>query len=209
MTKAVLILGGGLLKDGQLTPWTKARYDYAILNTKPDYFLTLSGGTTHKPPPLDEYGFPIFEAMAGGQYLRQAGIPHEKILMEWTSYDTIGNALFAKLHHIDPRGLSNLLVVTSKFHMPRTKYIFEWILGLDNQRDKYTVQYAETENIGLSHEVLTARVDKEQKSIEVLKDLSAKYTTMESVHQWIFTGHKAYSVRDNLLREKTPAIGSY
>ncbi|MEO1521145.1 MAG: hypothetical protein AAFU78_10250 [Cyanobacteria bacterium J06633_2] len=72
---AVLIPGGGLLPSGDLVPWVKARLDRAIaLRLRPAYFIPLSAGTTHKPPPLDENKFPILESVAAAQYIVSQGI---------------------------------------------------------------------------------------------------------------------------------------
>jgi uncharacterized SAM-binding protein YcdF (DUF218 family) len=34
------------------------------------------------------------------------------------------------LLHVDPARLDALLVVTSEFHMPRSRAIFEWVFGM-------------------------------------------------------------------------------
>jgi len=46
------------------------------------------------------------------------------------SFDTIGNGYYALTSHIYPRGWRSVTVVTSAFHMPRSKAIFQWILSL-------------------------------------------------------------------------------
>ena len=58
-----------------------------------------------------------------------AAFRSSRILAETCSYDTIGNAFFARTVHTDPRGLRRLLIVNSKFHMPRTEAIFRWVFG--------------------------------------------------------------------------------
>ena len=61
----IIIPGGGL--DGSRAPaaWVRARLDAALAHDEAaDYYLVLSRGTTHKPPPLDEDGFPVDEAAA-------------------------------------------------------------------------------------------------------------------------------------------------
>ena len=68
--------------------------------------------------------------MAEASYLLHRGVPRHRILMERASYDTIGNAYFSLAIHVLPRNFRELLVITSAFHMPRTRAIFEWIYGL-------------------------------------------------------------------------------
>ena len=63
-------------------------------------------------------------------YLINNGLNPEKVLTEICSYDTIGNAYFSRLLFAEPFNLSSLLVLTSEFHMPRTRAIFEWIYSL-------------------------------------------------------------------------------
>ena len=122
---AVLIPGGGLLPSGEVVPWVQARLERAIaLTPPPTYFLPLSAGTTHKAPPLDAEGFPIWESVAAGRYLMARGIASYRILPETISLDTIGNAYFARIQHLEPLQLRRLHVITSEFHLPRTIAIF-------------------------------------------------------------------------------------
>ena len=60
---AIIIAGGGLEPSGAPLPWVLGRLDAAInRSSEADFFLALSRGTTHEPPPLDANGFPIDEA---------------------------------------------------------------------------------------------------------------------------------------------------
>ncbi|RZM75424.1 hypothetical protein DYY88_21055 [Leptolyngbya iicbica LK] len=100
---AVLIPGGGLSALGEVTPWVQARLERAIaLQPAPRWFMPLSAGTTHKPPPLDAHGFPILESVAAAHYLHQRGIEGDRIVPETVSLDTIGNAYFARVQHVEP-----------------------------------------------------------------------------------------------------------
>ena len=128
--EATLIPGGGLTATGEVPSWVAARLDRAIAMYQGEYLIPLSAGTTHKPPPLDEQGFPVLEAIAAARYLAEQGIPPARILPEICSLDTIGNAYFARVIHTDPLGLSTLRVITSAFHMPRTQAIFEWVFHI-------------------------------------------------------------------------------
>ncbi|CAF3870183.1 unnamed protein product [Rotaria magnacalcarata] len=53
-------------------------------------------GTTHHPPVLNKNSFPIDEATVSAAYLIERNIPSNKILIENWSFDTIGNAHFAR-----------------------------------------------------------------------------------------------------------------
>ncbi len=202
---AVLIPGGGLTSSGGLMPFVRARLDSALAHSA-DLYIPLSAGTPHLPPPLDARGYPIFEAIPAAQYLHERGIPKSRILAETCSYDTIGNAFFARTVHTDPCSLRRLLVVTSEFHMPRTEAIFRWVFGAAPDCG-YDLAFETTKDIGLSHEALEARAEKERASLAVVRDLASSIVTLSAIHQWIFTEHGAYAwfLHDAVYR---PASGS-
>jgi uncharacterized SAM-binding protein YcdF (DUF218 family) len=202
---AVLIPGGGLTTSGELTPFVRARLDRALAHSA-DFYIPLSGGTTHLPPPLDPRGYPIFEAIPAAQYLHGRGIPRTRILVETSSYDTIGNAFFTRTIHTDPRGLSRLLIVNSRFHMARTEAIFRWVFGAAPGRG-YDLSFESTDEIGISPEALEARAGRERASLEVVRGLASRITTLSGIHQWLFTEHGAYAwfLHDAAYR---PAAGS-
>eukprot|EP00392_Amoebophrya_sp_AT5.2_P017486 g17848.t1 len=85
-----------------------------------------------------EKGKTLAEGGAAARYLIQRhDIPAELILEENASLDTIGNAYFLRVIHLEaltksltPRGRVRVVLFTSEFHMPRTKAIFEHVLGL-------------------------------------------------------------------------------
>ena len=128
---SVIVPGGGLDAVGQPAPWVVARLDAALRHDAHTKFYTvLSRGTTHKPPPRDDARFPIDESAASARYLIKRGVDPSRVLQESWSVDTIGNGAFTRLMHADPRQWKRLHVVTSDFHLPRVKAIFEWIFAL-------------------------------------------------------------------------------
>jgi hypothetical protein len=190
-----LIPGGGLLEDGSLPPWTIARLKYALsVKDECRWFILLSGGTVHKSPPLNENGFPFFESRELAKHLVNAGINANRILTEISSYDTIGNAHFARLLFTEPLQLKNLLIVTSEFHMPRTKAIFEWVFHLPPLPFKYQLDFESTPNEGLSSQALAARIQREEISLENLRDTIQKITNLDNFITWLYTEHTAYAI---------------
>ncbi|HEX3045227.1 MAG TPA: YdcF family protein, partial [Bacillota bacterium] len=147
---AILIPGGGITPEFQPTPWTVSRLDYALSVTRPKYFITLSAGTTHHPPFIDQSGFPAFESIINANYLIHKGVTPTDIMAEKYSYDTIGNAFFARFLFTEILSLARILVITSEFHMPRTKAIFEWLFNLPPQKAAYDLTFVETPNTGLN-----------------------------------------------------------
>ena len=74
MYDAIIIPGGGLTKDGRPHSFVQARLKKAW-NSRHEakYFITLSRGTTHLPPKLDQNGYEMDECKASAQYLYSLG----------------------------------------------------------------------------------------------------------------------------------------
>jgi len=79
----------------------------------------------------------ITEAQAGKNFLLEkcssdmdASELEKKILLETESSDTISNAIFA-LPILRGRGFRSVFLVTSNFHMPRSKYAFRAVFGAE------------------------------------------------------------------------------
>ena len=208
--EAVLIPGGGLGLGGELPPWVQARLDRAIaLTPTPHYFIPLSAGTTHKPPPLDAAGFPVLESVAAGRYLASQGMAGTQILPETISLDTIGNAYFARMQHTEPLALRRLHVITSAFHLPRTEAIFRWIFALSSPAIPYCLSFEAVPDVGMATDVLTGRRERERNSLMRVNELRARLTTLSEVHRWLYAEHAAYAIAQQPERLSSAALGSY
>jgi hypothetical protein len=190
----ILVPGGGVNDDGELPIWTKRRLDRAIAVNTGEYILTLSAGTVHKPPVLDKEGYPIFESVAAANYLVGKGIPARRVLTETCSYDTIGNAYFSRVTHVEPGHFKRLMVITSEFHMPRTKSIFEWVYSLDVPPDFFDICFESVTDEGIDKGILEARREKEKTSLASFVEIRNRTRTLQELHEWLFTGHGAYSI---------------
>lgn len=193
---AILIPGGGLKSSNELPLWIQHRFDLVLKLYTGETVIPLSGGTVHKPPPLDSTGRPVVESVVGAAYLIANGIDPRKIICETTSYDTIGNAFFSRVIHVDPAGFRRLLIVTSASHLPRTKAIFQWVYGLKSPvgHNDYTLHFKDSPDLGLEKESLEARIQKEQEGLVNILRLRERIRTFEELHRWLFTEHGAYSV---------------
>lgn len=203
---AILIPGGGLRNDGDLPPWVRNRLDKAVEIDSTRFFMTLSRGTSHKAPPSDEEGFPIDESLAGARYLIARGISKNRILFEATSFDTIGNAFFSRLIHIEPMRLVRLLIITSNFHLARTRAIFNWVYSLSD--GSFDLTFAEVPNVGIDADSLHARMEKERQGLQALERPMRQISTLEHMHQWLFFQHNAYKP-DGERTEIGDAIKTY
>lgn len=207
---AILIPGGGVRAGGKLPPWVRNRLDRVLERHRGEYLMALSAGTPHRPPPLDGDGFPIFESTAAARYLLEQGVSPDRILTETCSYDTIGNAYFAKTIHADPLGLKKLLIVTSAFHLPRVEAVFRWVFGLEGSLHSYQLDFEAVPDEGLPAEALAARQEKERRSLTQLQPTIEKINTVLVFHHWLFAEHKAYAAASPPNRNSSSAaINSY
>ena len=62
-------------------------------------------------------------------YAESLGLPRDAVLLEEESKDTIGNAYFVLRRHLEPNGWTSVRVVTSDFHVPRSTWVFQKVLG--------------------------------------------------------------------------------
>ncbi len=190
----ILIPGGGLLPNGSLPPWTLARVERALeLKDQTRWIGCLSGGTVHKPPPLKKSGHPVYESRVAAEYLHSGGLNPEKILTEICSFDTIGNAYFSRLLFAEPFEMRRLLILTSEFHLARTKVIFDWIFSLKPVSAPYQINFESLPNLGLSSAALKARQAREKKSLDQVLETSRQITSLAACFSWIYTKHDAYA----------------
>ena len=114
---AILVLGGGVPSSLYEPPiYVQKRCDDAsiIRGSREIPILTLSAGTAHLPQLLTEDGLPMWESTSSAAYLQQKHKIHSHLYVETTSYDTIGNAFFARTSHTDIMKWRKLLVITNQ-----------------------------------------------------------------------------------------------
>ena len=213
----VIIPGGGLGETHEPAAWVAARLDAALMHdSQTDFYLVLSRGTTHKPPPL-EAGFPVDEAAASARYLVARGVAPSRVLLESWSLDTIGNAVFARLMHADLRNWRRLHVITSAFHLPRTEAIFNWVFTLPDaagrqRRPSAKITYELVPDGDMDAHQSAARRQKELEALEKLQQGTlATVTDLAMLHNFIFVGHGAYramSAEDEDARDRERAKGA-
>lgn len=198
MTKtfdAIIIPGGGLESEtGLPQPWVRSRLDAALrLSSRTTYFVALSRGTTHRSPPVNGRGFPILESAASAKYLLDNGLDNPKrILLDGWSLDTIGNAFFARNMICQPMALLRCCIITSAFHMPRTRAIFEWVFSLGE--DRFQLDYVVTPDIGLDNSMSSARRRKEEESLTKLRQQTIpSIQSLSALSQFLFMEHGAYN----------------
>jgi len=197
------ILAGGFNQDGLINEWVKRRLDkfidiYNNNKDKIDYVVCLGGGTYHRPPVLNKDNFVIHESTGLVKYLLDNGIDKNIIMREWFSYDTIANGYFSLINFSKIRNWKNIYVITSDFHLERSRFIFNWIYSLDNK--EYNLNYIGVTDKGLDEEIITMRKEREKKSLENLKKLNKKIKNLEEFHIWFHNEHNCYNC--NFKREE-------
>jgi len=195
----LIVLAGGLNEKGQLHEWVIRRLERSIelhkINKCP--ILCCGGGTYHKPPYINEKGFVVHESTECVNYLVQRGIEKDKIYREWSSYDTIANAFFSFTNLVYFSDYKNIALVTSEFHMDRSKEIFDWIYNLTEK--KYNLFYYPVTDFGLNKEMIKSRKEREKNSLKNILILKDKINNMKDFITWLYSEHNAYN--NNFLNE--------
>ena len=190
---AILVLGGGAppAPDAQL-PFVAARCKAAAAlwkaAAKKPKILTLSAGTAHVPQLLDARGSVVFEATASAAVIINEGVNSADVFVETTSFDTIGNAFYSRNDHCSLAGWRRLLVITSEFHLARTKAIFDWVYGAAGAEPSgaYELSYLGTEDTGLTPAEVSARKAREDASTRnVVSSLEPGYRNSASVREFL------------------------
>lgn len=104
----------------------------------------------------------------------------------------------------------NIAVVTSDFHMPRTRAIFDFVYSLAGEelrRDPlhFSLSYHPVSDAGIfDPAVIEARAEKEQAAVAAWHRNSAPLRSMRALHAWLFATHLCYSVgrQDEFGRER-------
>lgn len=208
---AILVLGGGPpLSARSSMPFVEARLDAAKAlfdahgqNEKPA-LLCLSAGTTHAKQLMDAGGLPIWESTATAAALLDRGVPADRVFVETTSFDTIGNAFFARIAHTDIAGWRRLAIITTDWHMERTREIFEWVFRAEPCPTPYLLHYVATPSVGLTGEAVAARSAREASSLRSVARLARNHPSLRSVHSFLSLHHDLYAAEKLANRAAAP-----
>jgi len=129
----VIILGGGVGKSLKPVLYTKERLEGFVKYSKKykNTPIILSGAQNFWTKEKLKYT----EAGAMEHFLRKAGFPKDLLYKEERSKDTLGNTYFAKQFIKKHTTWKKLLIVTTKGHGNRCKWLFKFILGKDYKVD--------------------------------------------------------------------------
>src|SRR5687768_6781176 len=192
---AIVVLGSTVNVDGSLLLHARQRAVRAAMllaaGVAPRIIFSGRCNLTAEPPAISE-------AAAMAAFAESLGAPREAILLEEESRDTIGNAYFVGRRFLEPNGWSSIRVVTSDFHVPRTTWVFQKVLG-----DAYDVSFspASTE---LDGTIIAARARAEGDIITFLMEWIGPIVEgdRDAVERFIQEEHPAYAPNPSVTREE-------
>lgn len=198
----IVVLGGGIdPKDHNMPPsWIRLRFDKAMetyLESPKDSIIISTTGRSYRLK--EDY---CTESRTGKNYLLshyKNKINSEDILLEEYSKDTLSNAYYvAKI--LIRRKIKSFHVVTSEFHMEKSKYIFENIVF--PKRDGWKITFHESSNGNVNGESLQARINSEKEVLDFYKEhlertFGVVPGNMESIEDFILNISKAYNLDSN------------
>lgn len=190
----IFVLAGGQLQDGSVNDWVKKRLDLALKikkKNKDAKIYCIGGGTYHKEPIHNIYGYVIHESRSCSNYLIENGIDYTDIKREWGSYDTIANGYFSFTNFILPLKINECILITSHFHMERAKEIFSYFSKIFST--EINITYLSSEN-NMDNELLKIRLEREKKSVELFKNnIVKKINSINEFIKWFYVEHDAYN----------------
>jgi hypothetical protein len=101
-------------------------------------------------------------------------------------------------------GYSRMHIITNDWHMKRSRAIFSYIFSMplcDSVACKFWKKHYHLEFIAASSgiddaEALHQRQKREEESLQSFQSKTMKeFTSLESMHHWLFSAHDAYSTR--------------
>ena len=141
-------------------------------------------------------------------YALKLGLPAEALHVEEQSRDTIGNAYFVLRDYLEPNDWTSVRVVTSDFHIQRTAWVFQKVLGLG-----YDVSFSPAPS-ELDHSTIAARAREESDISTFLMDWIGQLPDGDPVAlaRLIWQEHPGYAAEPTMtkadIQSRITAIGS-
>jgi len=174
---AVIVLANQMDENGLLNSESKARANKAveILNER-DISHIVTCGWAYR----NDSDIKIADAFKS-YIVNSLGVNPSKVITELNSRDTVGDAYFTKINLALSLNWKNLCVVTSDYHVKRTKEIFSFIYGNDFSVEVYGASVACDISI-LSNELASIKAFRDTflgvtigNNIEILKRLRERH----------------------------------
>lgn len=162
--RAIIILGGGLTEQFELNEHTKQRFDTALALLDSFEMIICSSDKSYRK--LDKIRH-TSEARVGRDYMVEKGIDSEKIYLEEKSRDTISNAYYCRKDLIEHLGVTDITVVTSAFHMPKTMFVFKLVFP----QPEFSLTFIQSPNGNVNKEQLHNREISEKIILEFYENI--------------------------------------
>lgn len=203
----ILVLCGWINENWLPSKQTILRLKKAIkLYNWKQFIITMWRGTLYKAQFIDKRWYTMDEATIAADYLYQHWIPSKDIKIERFSFDTLWSIYFTKIFYLDVLEPKTISVITSKFHIERTKIIFKWLYMLCNK--KINIKYIKT-NDCLDDKTLQNRITKEKDWIRNISNLMKKIKNRKELTEWLFKDHAAYAYKKRIFKIDKETINSY
>lgn len=180
--KSIVVLSHLMTKNGIPGNETKSRANLAIrlFNTDKFNYLITSGWAYR-----NDCDYRICDVVK--EYiLKSSEINSNKIKVLPHSRDTVGDAFFS-LKFVKEVGIKKLIVITSDYHVLRSRLIFK----------KFFRNIADLEIMGINSELKNNKdiVKKELKSTEVFMETfkNADFSNLNSIYQCLLNNHPLYN----------------
>lgn len=141
--KVIVCLGGGLTRESAPSRKMEARLEEAVRLYRAGAYeaiIATSKGTYRDPD-----SHPVTEAEVGERYLVAHGVPADAIKREDESMDTLGNAYFSRVRHLDPQRWYRPTIISNEFHIDLVEFLFRKVLSA-----AYDPTFVAVENAGIS-----------------------------------------------------------
>ncbi len=183
---AIIVLGAGMTNNQNLPREAKERLNKAIeiFDEHTVSYIILSGKYSYKFATKPK----TTEAELMKLYLRSRGIPAHKIIKEEHSKDTFGNAYFTKQYVIDAKGLENIAIVTSDYHIPKAAFLFRKVYG-----HEYVLHFIGTPSFHAKEKMRKLKL-REQMVLMILKRYLShiKPGHMRDLRRFLYSKHPVY-----------------
>lgn len=214
----IVVPGGGTTASGKPPPWVTERLLAAkqlFLNSKATGesatpqghpWIVLQSAGTIGATGLPGHGSSM-EAQANAAFLESHGIPPSALHRDEVSYNTLGNAYTARVKFLDSNQFSRVIVVTNRFHMPRTRAVFENIFDLPpfprHGRFGHRLAFHEVADVGIGEDTLQARKQHEEQALRWFHQMDGTFRSLDAVGNYLKAGSA-----DSVQSWTTPNKGS-
>lgn len=147
---AVIVLANQMDENGLLNSESKARANKAVeILYEREISHIVTCGWAYR----NDSDIKIADAFKS-YIVNSLGVNPSKVITELNSRDTVGDAYFTKINLALPLDWKSLCVVTSDYHVKRTKEIFSFIYGNDFSVEVYGASVVHDSSI-LSNELVS------------------------------------------------------